>query len=144
MDYAIQNKLVSFGSIYDGYWDDNATRSSVVWYLYRTMEEDSYTAIAVPEDWFSSEALSGMNNCLPYAEFRFYTLRYMPYAKEHHPHIYQGILENDDFRLAFSAIGSLYSDLIQPCGGCTYDQYLTLMTEMQKPEYVQMAALLQP
>ncbi|MCI8538657.1 MAG: S-layer homology domain-containing protein [Oscillospiraceae bacterium] len=96
-------------------------------------------AIAVPEDWFRSEALSGMNNCLPYAESCFYILRYMLYAKEHHPDSYQGILENDEFRLAFSTIDSLYSNLIQSCG-CTYDQYLT---EMQKPEYVQMAALLQ-
>lgn len=91
-----------------------------------------------------SQALSGMNDCLPYAEFRFYILRYMLYAKEHYPDIYQGILENSEFRSAFSTIDSLYSNLIQSCGGCTYSDYLTLTTEMQKPEYVQMAALLQP
>lgn len=90
------------------------------------------------------------NAFLAYAEFRFYTLRYMMYAKENYPDIYQGILENDNYRLAFSTIDSIFSDIVEmrlsSGSGMTtgYNDYEMLMAEMEKPEYQEMLALLKP
>lgn len=95
------------------------------------------------------------NHFTAYAEFRYWILHYMLYAKEHHPDTYQGILANDEFRQAFTTTEQLfagfvqeYFDKMETCGKEVYqpfqDEYDLLMTEMQKPEYVQMMALLQP
>lgn len=92
----------------------------------------------------------GANVYPAYAEFRFYILRYMMYARDNHPDVYEAILANDAFREAFtfidSSFGALVSDWIE-AGGANYllrDDYDVLMDEMEKPEYVEMAALLRP
>lgn len=99
------------------------------------------------------------NNYVSYAEFRFYILSYMLYAKENYPEIYQDILNNDGFRLVFSTIDAKFAAVVQtimsrpgftngPSKWGTYSVYLEeynrLMAVMERPEYVEMAALLQP
>lgn len=36
-----------------------------------------------------------------YAEFKYYILHYLWYAREHHPEVYQGILSNEEFRQVY-------------------------------------------
>ena len=92
----------------------------------------------------------GNDTYVSYAEFRYYILHYMLYARDNHPEVYQGILKNDAFRQAFSAIderfGALISEWRASGHGNLYfeDRYQSLMTELQKPEYQQMAVLLRP
>lgn len=107
-------------------WDSNTSwrlreyRHSNGWYR----ESDSFTA---------------------YAEFRFFILRYMLYAQEHHPEVYQGILDNDSFRLAFSTLDSIFGDIaktVRESQQLYAREHDLLMTEMEKPEYRALAALL--
>jgi len=48
-----------------------------------------------------------------YAEFRYYMLKYLLYAKEKHPDIYNGIMANKEFKIAFNTIEQEYYNLIQ-------------------------------
>ena len=90
------------------------------------------------------------NEFLAYAEFRFYILRYMLYAKDNYPDVYAGILANDSFRSAFTSIETQFGALVATYreGRWIYSgfesEYTALMTEMEKPEYVQMVNLLKP
>lgn len=95
------------------------------------------------------------NEFVSCAEFRFWILSYMLYAKENHPETYQGILGNDDFRLAFSTIDDQFADVIQAYFGKLKDagrsvhpefkgEYDKLTAIMERPEYVEMAELLKP
>ena len=100
-------------------------------------------------------ANSYTNQFVSYAEFRFWILSYMLYAKEKHPDVYQGVLANDKFRQAFSAIDDKFADVIQEYFGKLEaagknvhsefkHEYDTLMKIMERPEYVEMAELLRP
>lgn len=88
------------------------------------------------------------NEWIAYAEFRYYILRYMLYAKANYPTVYQGILDNNDFCRAFITVDSIYAGVInrlhEKAGGYLYGQeeYDALMAEMAKPEYQEMMALL--
>ncbi|MDZ7264177.1 MAG: hypothetical protein ONB16_06300 [candidate division KSB1 bacterium] len=46
-------------------------------------------------------------------EFKFYSLKYLLYAQEHHPDIYHQIIANQNFIDAFNAIDSCFSALNQ-------------------------------
>lgn len=95
------------------------------------------------------------NEFVSYAEFRFWILSYMLYAKENHPEAYQEILGDDDFRLVFSTIDDTFAGVIQayfgklkaagrsvqPQAKAEYDK---LTAVMERPEYVEMAELLKP
>ena len=60
------------------------------------------------ETW--SEYLSDCdNNRQAYAEFRYYILTYLLYARENYPEIYQGITENDELRYAFRVIDDRFT-----------------------------------
>ncbi len=54
---------------------------------------------------------SGGNIRLAYGEFLYYILTYMLYAEANHPDIYEGIISNDDLRLAFTALESKYASV---------------------------------
>ncbi|AVX40812.1 Copper amine oxidase N-terminal domain-containing protein (plasmid) [Carboxydocella thermautotrophica] len=47
-----------------------------------------------------------------YAEFKFFILKYLLYAKKYYPNIYNDIINNKEFKLAFNKIDKLYFDLI--------------------------------
>lgn len=88
-----------------------------------------------------------------YAEFRYYILRYMLYAKEKHPNIYQEILDNTDFCLVFTVIDESFGGLaahIREWNLTIYERDWqggitdSLMKEMEKPEYQEMLARLKP
>ena len=83
------------------------------------------------------------NDFVSYAEFRYYILHYMLYAKEHYPEVYSGILNNDSFRKAFSTIDSMFSGSAESQKNYYFiGEWNALMNEMKKPEYVNMAMLL--
>lgn len=58
-----------------------------------------------------------INNCendrLAYAEFKYYILNYLYYAKKHHPDVYKGIVNNKEFRKAYRILESSYAKLIK-------------------------------
>ncbi|MDO5135265.1 MAG: hypothetical protein Q4D55_04360 [Eubacteriales bacterium] len=56
-----------------------------------------------PSDW-NVYLHSGSNDRMAYAEFRFYILEYLYYAKKHYPQIYNGIMNNKNFVKAFQTI----------------------------------------
>lgn len=64
------------------------------------------------EQWLSY-VQNATSSYYAYAEFRFFILRYLMYAKESYPDVYSGIIGNDSFRKAFSVIDQRFSDL---CG----------------------------
>lgn len=85
------------------------------------------------------------------AEFRYYILHYMVYARDHHPDVYQGILGNDNFRLAFTSVDNKFTsvaeELLEKMSGSRLfwkSDYDALMEEMEKPEYQEMLELLKP
>ncbi len=43
----------------------------------------------------------GVSNRLAYAEFKYYILHYLYYAKQHHPSVYRQIMDNDEFKRAY-------------------------------------------
>lgn len=55
---------------------------------------------------------SAIGTYYAYAEFRFFILRYLLYARDNHPEVYQGILSNNNFRLAFSTIDKKFEMLV--------------------------------
>ncbi|MDK2821461.1 MAG: hypothetical protein PWP31_1426, partial [Clostridia bacterium] len=49
---------------------------------------------------------------ISYAEFKFYILKYLIYAKEKHPDIYDEIIKNKEFKIAFNTIDQKFYNLI--------------------------------
>ncbi len=54
---------------------------------------------------------SGMNNRQAYSEFRYWTLRYLSYAKKNHPEVYAYFLGNRDFVNAFCTTQSRFEKM---------------------------------
>lgn len=90
------------------------------------------------------------NGFVSYAEFRFYILSYMLYARENYPDVYQEILNNDAYRQAFTTIDAKFSEVVEEfCSMLQYPavfqgEYDSLTAVMERPEYVEMANLLKP
>lgn len=92
------------------------------------------------------------NSWLAYAEFRYYILRYILYAGEHYPEIYQGILGNYNFKKAFTAIDGQFASIIRGyheilpeyAVSFSWGEYSALMNEMSRPEYQELISLLRP
>lgn len=57
-----------------------------------------------------------IQNCesdkLAYAEFKYYILHYLSFAKEHHPQVYQGIIQNKEFCRAYQKLESSFESLL--------------------------------
>lgn len=51
------------------------------------------------------------NGRLAYAEFKYYILHYLYYAKKHHPSVYRGIVNNRAFCRAYKKLESSYAKL---------------------------------
>lgn len=58
---------------------------------------------ATPEQW-TGFINSCANDRLAYAEFKYYILHYLLYAKKHKPSVYRGIVNNTKFKKAFRTI----------------------------------------
>lgn len=103
-------------------------------------------------DYWSDNAYSINNTFVAYMEFRFYILRYMLYAKENYPAVYEGILKNDAFRQAFSATEDNFAPLVEKylklkshMSGSSYMQeYNALAAVVATDEYQEMLQLLRP
>lgn len=76
--------------------------------LYDYYKENAKSA----KDWFQY-ASAGGNGRLAYAEFRYYILTYMLYAKDKHPDVYQGIMGNQEFKNAFARVEKWYTEVVQ-------------------------------
>lgn len=68
------------------------------------------------------------NSRMAYAEFRYYILTYLLYAKENYPEVYQGLLENDALRYAFRTVEQNYASAIE-----TYEYQLWQLANGQIP-----------
>ena len=88
----------------------------------------------------------GLNGKQAYAEFKYYILHYLYYAKKHHPKIYKGIMANKNFRKAYRKTESHYAKLIRQFDeslisiGCDpdYDPYgeiTVLFKELERKRY---------
>lgn len=78
-------------------------------HLYKWYEENSK---GTPEDWrnYFSTVGSVIN---AYAEFKFYCLAYLLYAKENKPEVYNGIMNNKEFITAFLTVNERYGALVE-------------------------------
>ena len=56
---------------------------------------------------------NGASNRLAYAEFKYYILHYLYYAKKYHPAIYRKIVTNQKFRLAYKKTESQFAKQIR-------------------------------
>lgn len=65
------------------------------------------------------------NDRLAYAEFKYYILHYLYYAKKHYPQVYKGIMNNKQFRTAYKRLESSYAGLIR-----TYEQDLKKLQKL--------------
>ena len=88
----------------------------------------------------------GLNGKQAYAEFKYYILHYLYYAKKHYPRIYKGIMANKSFRKAYRKTESHYAKLIRQFDkslisiGCDpdYDPYgeiTVLLKELERKRY---------
>lgn len=66
-------------------------------------------------DWnaWSGYIMECENGKLAYAEFKYYILHYLSYAKKHYPKVYKGMVNNRQFCTAYRKIESGYAKLIR-------------------------------
>lgn len=69
------------------------------------------------------------NNRLAYAEFKYYILHYLSYAKKHYPKVYKGILNNRKFCQAYKRLESSYVKLIN-----SYEKDLKKIQKLMKKQ----------
>ncbi len=69
------------------------------------------------------------NDKLAYAEFKYYILHYLSYAKKHYPKVYKGILNNKKFCQAYRTLESSYVKLIN-----TYEKDLKKIQKLMKKQ----------
>lgn len=72
------------------------------------------------DDWFQYVS-QGANDRMAYAEFRYYMLTYMLYAKDKHPDVYQGILNNQEFKNTFRLVDDWFTGNVQKYEGTLSD-----------------------
>lgn len=72
------------------------------------------------ETW-GSFITEGESDMLAYIEFKYYILHYLYYARQHHPEVYKGIINNKNFRRAYRLTEKRFSELI--------DEYEELLDE---------------
>ena len=104
------------------------------------------------EAYFGSNPNSYSNTYVAFAEFRYYILSYMLYAKEHYSDIYQGIMENTALLRAFSSIDARFEQLAEQYRAAkpgisrsSFDsEYQALTAAVSAPEYQEMLRLMYP
>ena len=88
----------------------------------------------------------GQNGRQAYAEFKYYILHYLYYAKKHNPKVYKGIMNNKKFRKAYRIIEKHYASLIKKFekhlkkigyreGSYPEEEYRVLCKELSKKKY---------
>ncbi|NPV02534.1 MAG: hypothetical protein HPY53_14260 [Brevinematales bacterium] len=89
---------------YNAYYHGAMTVYSLFDYFRTELEQDDTT-------W--GEYIRGIvSTYSAYAEFRYWILAYLLYAKEKHPSIYKDIMDNQVFRQVFAKIDERYTSLI--------------------------------
>ena len=89
----------------------------------------------------------GLNGRQAYAEFKYYILHYLYYAKKHYPSVYKGIMSNKNFKKAYKKTEKRFAGLIKKyeknlvdLGLDAYydmtDEYKILCEELAKKRYV--------
>ncbi len=138
---------------FDTYIDGDPLMGSIQYGVYGMLDE--FTAYCwgnqddILQENFRSEIgrqmTSFSNSFLAYAEFRYYILHYMLYAREHYPDVYADILDNDLFRQAFSTVDRKFAGFAEKQKNIySIEDWNALMDEMAKPEYVKIANQLKP
>lgn len=69
-----------------------------------------YFKMQDPDWWFEYVSMCASDRSA-YAEFKYYILHYLYYAKVHHPDVYRGIVNNEKFAKAFTRIEKKYARL---------------------------------
>ena len=89
------------------------------------------------------------NVYVAYAEFRYYTLQYLLYARDFYPEIYDGIINNSTYVSVVRTIENTYQGFAEKWRSSSSslfyqfeNEYLALMNEMVKPDYVELANFL--
>ena len=86
------------------------------------------------------------NTYLAYAEFRYYSLQYILYAKTNYPEVYNDIIQNESYRTAFTIIDNKFKSVVEAWSKDNwlpwYSDYEALMNKMQEKEYTEIVALL--
>ena len=77
--------------------------------------------------------ISCENNRQAYAEFKYYILHYLRYAKKRYPDVYQGIAGNRSFCRAYQALEGSYAKLIR-----TYEKDLKRLKRIAKQQGYEM------
>lgn len=136
---------------FDTYVDGDPDMASIQYGIYGLMDEftaycwgnhNMVTQVSYRQD-TGLPALPNSNEYLAYAEFRYYILHYMLYAKDHYPDVYTNILNNASLRSAFRTIDNKFATYAeQNKNYFALSDWNALMTEMQKTEYVNIASLL--
>ena len=104
------------------------------------------------EAYFGSNPNSYSNTYVAFAEFRYYILSYMLYAREHYSSVYQGIMENTELLRAFSVIDAKFEKLAEQyrankpsISRSSFDaSYQALTAAISAPEYQEMLRLMYP
>lgn len=62
---------------------------------------------------WGSFIMNGASNRLAYAEFKYYILHYLYYAKKHHPDIYRQLISNKELRTVYRKSEKQFANLIK-------------------------------
>ena len=54
----------------------------------------------------------GASDRMAYAEFKYYILHYLQYAKKHYPQVYEGIMANEAFKTVYTQTEARFADAI--------------------------------
>lgn len=90
-----------------------------------------YDRFADAMNTWNSFVADGASNRLAYAEFKYYILHYLYYAKQHHPLVYRQIMSNKKFRTAYRINERHFWKMIQ-----TFEKDLTTIKgKLEKQGY---------
>jgi len=104
-DYLAANGLGVYGLLDEFAAYYHGTRTAVELFDYCMTFEQT------PDLWFNYiSSVSG--DYFAYAEFRFYILKYLMYAKQNYPDIYKNIMANKEFKQVFNTIDLNYGQII--------------------------------
>lgn len=95
--YGLLNELTAY------YW---GTNTSVKLFDYYKTQSPTI------DEWFDC-ITAATSSYFAYAEFRFFILYYLLYARDNDSEVYQDIISNDNFRLAFTTIDEKFEELVE-------------------------------
>lgn len=108
------NTSEKLSSVTDGIYGLMNEYTAYSWGMNNTISlYDYYKTYAKTTDDWHQYIVDGANGRMAYAEFRYYILTYMLYAKEHYPDIYQSIVKNLELKRAFRVVDNLYTDNVR-------------------------------